>query len=42
MKKILAALPNYSRYCGEAKAYLQEHGCQVVENETEGPWSLSS
>lgn len=37
MKKILAALPNYSRYCGEAKAYLQEHGCQVVENETEGP-----
>lgn len=35
--KILAALPNYSLYCGEAKAYLQAHGCEIVENETGRP-----
>ncbi len=37
MKKILAALPNYSRYCGEAKEYLIRSGCTVIENETGGP-----
>ncbi|MCB7305719.1 phosphoglycerate dehydrogenase [Bariatricus massiliensis] len=35
--KILAALPNYSLYCAEAKRYLQEQGCEVIENETKGP-----
>ncbi|MCI8464574.1 MAG: phosphoglycerate dehydrogenase [Lachnospiraceae bacterium] len=37
MKKILAALPNYSLYCQEAKEYLIRSGCSVIENETGGP-----
>ncbi|MEA4933614.1 MAG: phosphoglycerate dehydrogenase [Lawsonibacter sp.] len=40
MKKVLAALPNYSKFCGEAKKYLQENGCVVIENETGGPLSF--
>lgn len=39
MYKVLAALPNYSKYCAEAKQYLLEHGCCVIENETGGPLS---
>lgn len=35
--KVLAALPNYSLYCSEAKHYLQEQGCEVIENKTDGP-----
>ncbi|MDO4632413.1 MAG: phosphoglycerate dehydrogenase [Eubacteriales bacterium] len=37
MWKVLAALPNYSKYCSKAKAYLQENGVEVIENETGGP-----
>lgn len=40
MKKVLAALPNYSKFCREAKKLLVENGCQVVENETGGPLSF--
>ena len=39
MKKVLAALPNYSKYCAKAKAYLEENGCEVIENTTGGPLS---
>lgn len=39
MKKVLAALPNYTRFCSKAKAYLLENGCEVIENETGGPLS---
>lgn len=39
MKKVLAALPNYSKYCARANAYLEENGCEVIENETGGPLS---
>lgn len=35
--KILAALPNYSLYCSEAKRFLEEQGHEVIENETKGP-----
>jgi len=35
--KVLAALPNYSLYCREAKEYLKAHDCEVIENETNGP-----
>ena len=35
--KVLAALPNYSLYCSEAKKYLQEQGIEIVENKTGGP-----
>lgn len=38
--KILVALPNYSLYCSEAKRYLQEQGCEIIENETKGPLSF--
>lgn len=38
--KVLAALPNYSLYCSEAKRYLQEQGCEIIENETKGPLSF--
>lgn len=37
MRKVLAALPNYSKFCSEAKKYLEAHDCQVIENETGGP-----
>jgi len=40
MKKVLAALPNYSKYCSAAKKFLQENGCEVIENETGGPLSF--
>lgn len=39
MKKVLAALPNYSKYCSKAKRYLEENGCMVIENETGCPLS---
>lgn len=39
MKKVLAALPNYSRFCAEAKALLEANGCKVIENGTGGPLS---
>lgn len=35
--RVLAALPNYSKYCLEAKKYLEQNGCEVIENETGGP-----
>lgn len=37
--KVLAGLPNYSKYCAQAKAYLQENGIEVIENKTGGPLS---
>lgn len=39
MKKVLAGLPNYSKYCAQAKAFLEANGCEVIENETGGPLS---
>ena len=39
LKKVLAGLPNYSKYCSKAKAYLQDNGIEVVENETGAPLS---
>lgn len=38
--KVLAALPNYSKYCMEAKKYLESNGCEVIENNTGGPLSF--
>lgn len=32
MKKILVTVTNYSRYCASAKKYLEDHGCEIVEN----------
>ena len=39
LKKVLAGLPNYSKYCSKAKAYLQDNGIEVIENETGAPLS---
>lgn len=37
VKKVLAALPNYSKFCGKAKEFLEKNGCEVIENQTGGP-----
>jgi len=34
-RKVLVASNWFSRYCSEAKALLLDHGCEIVENETD-------
>jgi D-3-phosphoglycerate dehydrogenase len=36
-RKVLVASNWFSKYCSEAKALLLDHGCEIVENETDRP-----
>ena len=38
MKKILTTATYYSTYCSKAKALLEEHGYEVIENKTPTPY----
>jgi D-3-phosphoglycerate dehydrogenase len=39
MNRVLVASNWFSRYCAEAKALLEAHGCEIVENQTDRPMS---
>ena len=40
--KVLAGIPNYSKYCSAAKAYLEANGVEVIENTTGAPLSQAA